>query len=583
VKVSVNSMKYKTALPVFFIFFILSFVTALPVKAVSTPQKVYISPSDDSLVDDGNANDNFGRLPYLSTQSWAQDDGYLGLRIVGVQSTSEIGTALKFKLTSIPQGATIQKAYLKLYAYRVNSDAPCELYIMRYPSDWNERTITYDNMPSAGAPVGGYRYVVSHVGFLKSTGDEGWEITALVKNWFTGLYPNYGFYLSNRSLKESSLCKYYSKDETVAANQTKKPQLIVEYLPKLEFSSITVPTNQITSSVVNVYWTTNFPIYSVFHYRKAGSANWVSIQNNNRILTDRVILQSLSPNTAYDYQVTGEDAYGRKVESFIYTFTTKGTPISLSRLTPDLSGLVGTFTPANPSSSSQPEPIKIINFSFDTTETGGTIGWTTKVEDGSSSMADKKTSGVVFVSKDTIPTKDMHDFDFGKNQLEVNHTVILKYLEPGTSYNYLVYSEDDGGQTGVINGTLTTREAVVADVDESQQGQPAPADQTPTGEPAPEAPVDSTTQVPTEPEGDVAIGGTPDAEKTISTPSSKNTVNEMLKSYYAPIILLFLILVLLVLIFTKKSKKAIQIPEVEVQKPPLETAKLTQVEEVKNK
>jgi len=552
------------------IFFFLILVKSNSVNAISGLETISLSPIGDSQIDYENKDQNYGRLPYFSTRAYYTytDLGWTGME---VHTVEDIKTVLRFDLSSIPQGSYIKNAYLKLYAYNVSTDAPCELHLSRITGDWDERWITANNAPHATL-MSQYHYTVRGRGFLKSDAvGAGWQISDLAKKWFSGEYRNYGIIIDNRSGKNDSLCKFYSKNETVAANAIKKPGLIIDYLPPLTVSLALAPENQITSTTANVYWTSNIPVISVIYYKKGSTGNWVAKMNNDGLTSDRIILNNLVPNTRYYYKVYVRDEINRDKTTAESSFITKASaataidPNSLSRLGPSL-GVLRTLisitptptltltpTPTTTPLQNEPDPadideqnqnnfIKIVDFSNEITEMGGTFSWITKEEDGSEIMADIKTSGFVYVSKDSEPTKSIHDFDFGKNQAEVNHTVLLKYLNPGTKYYYLVYSESDAGQTGTIKGSFTTK-TIVAE-ENSNPDSSTNSDQQ-TDEQIKNSqnidPSESITQNPDQTEQ-------AKEQNPLSSPVLSNKLNIPL------IILIGLIIIFIILFLTKKNK-----------------------------
>lgn len=591
---------------------IISFIVAAisfpqSINAVSGFQRVSLNPTDDSQIDSDNTTTNYGSLPYLSTQALAGDHGYFGTGF-GIDIDPEISAVLKFNISSIPPDSYINGAYLKLFAYHINTDAPCELVLSRFTGDWSERRITYSNSPST-VTLSQYRYTVRGKGYLRTGRDEAWQITDLVKKWISGEYKNYGIHILNESSQKSSLCKFYSKDETVQANQEKKPQLIVEYLPPLKILSTTVPVNQISDTVANLYWTTNIPVLSKVYYRKTSLGNWQIQSSNETITTNRVILQNLTPNTSYTVRVLVRDAADRERVSQDIQFTTKTlartiiTPPVFRRLDPTIPWFGGLYGSSPTPSPSQPAPnnpnttqqnqnneIKILSLRYEATQTGGTFWWTTKKEDGS----DVKTSGFVYLSKDSEPTKSNHDFDFGKNQGEINHTVELKYLEPDTTYQYLVYSEDDDNLIGTFRGTfITNHEALgitpTAEVTnttgypDNNTGQDQTNDNTPnpTDNNAP-----STDQT-TYPAGNTNVTNPPNfsgqqnpAESLIA--GFTDNTGKFSRTSIFIIILLVLIIILLIVLITKRNKTTSSDKDSDTHKNPAKAAKHVEVKTEEN-
>ena len=537
-------------------FFLVLLLTIIqPVSAITGTKKVYLNPTNDSEVNMDEPDTNYGRRAFISTQALYGDIGIFSSTFL-----PRINALSKFNVSSIPQDSYIEKAYLKLFAYHVNPEAPCTLRIYRLTNDWDERRVTFNNQPRS-TMMNEYQYTVYGKGFLRSSGDEAWDITGLVRKWVSGEYPNYGLMIVNNSDEEDSLCKFYSKDETVEANQGKKIQLIVEYVPPVTFTSVTAPENQITSTTATISWTADGLLIASVYYRKdQPGSQWAGRPNTDTLSSNRVILEDLAPSTRYAFYVNGKDDANRSVNSELNFFTTKNIsgqavdPNTMRLLNP-LSGLAariiglvgetgnqalgsGQTEPGDQSQADEVEPdtteqnrnndIQIVNLRYEMSSIGGTFWWTTKEEDGSSMMADIKTSGFVYVGFDENVSINNYETNFGKNQAEVNHTVQLKYLEPATTYHYLVYSKSDDNRNGAIKGIFTTM---------PQSGGESNANNEQSGDDASSGSTNTNTN----------SNGTNNNSYN-NQDNRTNTIN------WPFIILIILVIILVILIMTKKKK-----------------------------
>ncbi len=98
---------------------------------------------------------------------------------------------LGFNLTSIPAGATIDKATLHLVHNHTCHDGPSSRTITAYRigTNWNTNTVTWNTQPSQ---AGSYGQVVV------TTGQFQWysmDVTDLVRGWVNGSFPNLGVML----------------------------------------------------------------------------------------------------------------------------------------------------------------------------------------------------------------------------------------------------------------------------------------------------------------------------------------------------------------------------------------------------
>ena len=94
---------------------------------------------------------------------------------------------IQYDLSKYPYKTNIKpiiSAKMMVYQYRRTDDG-INVPIYRVTSSWGEYTITHNNQPS---------YNTSALGTINTT-NNGWkslDITNIVKNWLTGVYPNYG-------------------------------------------------------------------------------------------------------------------------------------------------------------------------------------------------------------------------------------------------------------------------------------------------------------------------------------------------------------------------------------------------------
>ncbi|MBU5483653.1 DNRLRE domain-containing protein [Clostridium sp. MSJ-11] len=95
---------------------------------------------------------------------------------------------LQFDISPIPIGANITSATLKLYIYR--NDAPLvtsNIGIYRFLNNFDKNSVTFANVPLIENTPVDVKPVTSQVNTFIN-----FDLTTLVKNWLTGLVPNYG-------------------------------------------------------------------------------------------------------------------------------------------------------------------------------------------------------------------------------------------------------------------------------------------------------------------------------------------------------------------------------------------------------
>lgn len=180
-----------------------------------------IIATEDTHVSQSSPNSNYGTSELLN--------------VLGYTSGYWNRAFLKFPLPSEIIGKTIIKATFYVY-YFSNDDAsrPQRHRIKRVTSDWNETIATWNNQPtfygSGSLDTGAYALlsaVSSYVVKVWRTAD----ITTLVQEWASGIYPNFGIcidtvYYNSVDGGYWASINYCSKDN---ANSSLRPYLVIEY------------------------------------------------------------------------------------------------------------------------------------------------------------------------------------------------------------------------------------------------------------------------------------------------------------------------------------------------------------------
>lgn len=179
-----------------------------------------LSPTEDAFISQAAPDTNFGdSFTLLIGRFTTPGDIYRSL--------------LKFDLSTIPPGYTINYAALRLFIYRKDTSGPQPASIERTLSNFNENTVTFSNAPS-GVATG----IVTTITDVDLNQFISIEITSLVQGWHNGSIPNTGLEIIGDE-STYSLIGFFSKDFN---NSDLWPELEIAFSDNCR--SITVSTVQ---------------------------------------------------------------------------------------------------------------------------------------------------------------------------------------------------------------------------------------------------------------------------------------------------------------------------------------------------
>jgi hypothetical protein len=202
------------------------------------------SNADTSIMED-NPDGNSGDWPFVAVSPHGPNN--------------KVRVLIKFDLSSIPVGSTVNEAHLQLYYYSFGTDgnnpADRTLNVYRVTEDWDEMEATW-NVRKAGIPwttPGGY-YDDTVFSSSIVPGEPGqwmiWDVKSIVKAWIEGGQPNYGFIIRDLEEDENPLdtaISFYSKEYLLDPDL--QPTLEVEWLPPTT-TTMTVPALRPSSNPV---------------------------------------------------------------------------------------------------------------------------------------------------------------------------------------------------------------------------------------------------------------------------------------------------------------------------------------------
>lgn len=175
----------------------------VPAAPTPSPVTVTLYAVADAYVDNGAPNSNFGT------------GNTLFAALYGEFNNLEQSLA-RWSLSSIPAGATIQSAKVRLYLDQAGGQSSVTLTLSRATTSWTETGVTWNTKPGYSAAD------IASVG--TASGWVEWTTTSLVQGWMAGTYSNYGVGVTGPASGSLYTRGFRSREQGTA------PQLVVTYL-----------------------------------------------------------------------------------------------------------------------------------------------------------------------------------------------------------------------------------------------------------------------------------------------------------------------------------------------------------------
>jgi hypothetical protein len=152
--------------------------------------EVILYPTDDAYTASTAPNANTGSRAVM------------GVR--GNGASAEWNMFLKWDLSQIPEGVTIDEATMYLYQYKSTGGNVSSATMHACDADWNENTVTWNNQPSTtGSNL--HTWNMTPTGYINDGGD----IYTTFSNWYTGAANNYGITIRTT---QNATSEFYTKD-----------------------------------------------------------------------------------------------------------------------------------------------------------------------------------------------------------------------------------------------------------------------------------------------------------------------------------------------------------------------------------
>lgn len=163
-------------------------------------------------------------------ESSSNNFGTTHLRIGRINGNGKnFRSILNFDLSSVPEGALINSATLRLFATGQSGSAAYSINAHRITQDWTESGASWTETDGStlwsGGPGGSYDSTVIDTVPAGATGWYEWDLTPLVQEWVDGISTNQGIELIHTAVAKGNYLDFDSKE------LTDKPELIIDYTP----------------------------------------------------------------------------------------------------------------------------------------------------------------------------------------------------------------------------------------------------------------------------------------------------------------------------------------------------------------
>lgn len=161
-------------------------------------------------------NTNYGDIEDIHLYAWTNSGTPTANRVV-----------MDFNLTTIPEGATIDRAYLSLYfnntsAYRDQHEGDTDFIIRRITSAWDESFVTWSTQPTSSD----VRQVFVDGAILPDQSFPDIDVTALIQDYVDDRLNSFGMLLRFQYEEPYRILMIASSDHP---NETIRPRLEVSY------------------------------------------------------------------------------------------------------------------------------------------------------------------------------------------------------------------------------------------------------------------------------------------------------------------------------------------------------------------
>lgn len=192
-------------------------VISLNTSNVGAGSSVMLSSHTDTFLRGGSST-NYGNSDAI--MSGRDNGGPLFYGLMG------------FDVSSLPAGASISAARLRLYQFTSKKSGHLTIGVHRIDQDWTEAGANWTTTNGTTAWSGGVGGTYTNPSVSSTDVSIGsytwyeWDLTTLVQEWVDGVSPNYGLQLIYENANGGENVSFASKEH---ADSSLRPQLLIDY------------------------------------------------------------------------------------------------------------------------------------------------------------------------------------------------------------------------------------------------------------------------------------------------------------------------------------------------------------------
>jgi len=191
----------------FLLFLLPAIILLLVLPRPVLADMVNLEPTADSFIND---NDDPPPLDYINKNYGSAHS------LITSDEPVVRASLLKFDLFSIPADVTIDSAILRLYLYGTDQTTSTTLTCRRLTGDWEENGVTWNNQPGDNTDSQAQSTITTGTDWKE------WNVTDMVRNWYSGDWTNYGLKITTEGAAKSH--SFRSKEYS-----SNHPELVINY------------------------------------------------------------------------------------------------------------------------------------------------------------------------------------------------------------------------------------------------------------------------------------------------------------------------------------------------------------------